>query len=70
VRFGKFEVYVNQGGRKKCTRSVRRTITPFVVSVRFEYVKTDLETGKGSSGKRKADWGVCDLYCILVGIAP
>jgi hypothetical protein len=36
-------------------------IAPFVVSVRFEYVKADLEIGKGSSAKWKGWLGVCDV---------
>lgn len=51
------------GGR--IVQEILRAIAPFVVvvSVRFEYVKGDLEIGKGNSAMWKAGWGVCDVLC-------
>jgi hypothetical protein len=44
VRYGKLKS-MSTKGRKNVLVS-KRTIVLFVVSVRFEYMKTDLETGQ------------------------
>jgi hypothetical protein len=56
-------MYTGVGGR--IVQEMLGAIAPFAVSVRLEYMKLDLEIGKGSSAKWKAGWGVCDVLCWL-----